>query len=308
MVPTVYIALCLIWSSTWLAIKFAIDDVPPLTAAAARFWLAVIVLLGVCVVRRVKLPDRRTQLAIVGWGVIQIGFSYAAVYCAEVHLSSGMTSVLFAAFPFSVAIVSARVAGGERWRAGKVFGLICGMLGVAVVFLDQLAVASTTAAVAVIAVLLATVACGFSIVHIKRDHSHRNTLALTTCQLLGGAIALTAAAMVVEQPLQAHWTTASLLATAYLAIFGSAIAFFGYYWLLKHMEGTTVATITFVTPVLAIVLGWLILDEAVTPTLILGAVLVLTGVRSVAMSERASRPAPLWDASKASRHDQLERV
>jgi len=291
MVPFVYISLCLIWSSTWLAIKFAIDDVPPLTASAARFWLAVIVLVGACVVKRVKLPDRRTQWAIVGWGVIQIGISYAAVYCAEVHISSGMTSVLFAAFPFSVAIFSARMSGGERWRVGKVFGLVSGMLGVTVVFLDQLVVASATAAVSVIAVLVATVACGFSIVHIKRDHSHRDTLALTTFQLLGGAIALTAAAMIFERPFQADWTIASVAATAYLAIFGSAIAFFGYYWLLKHLEGTTVATITFVTPVLAIVLGWLILDEAVTPTLILGAGLVLVGVRSVAMSERASRPA-----------------
>ncbi len=286
MVFFVYVLLCLIWSSTWLGIKYVIDDVTPVTAAAARFVLAALIYLGIHLFRRINFPsDRRTCLAIMGMGVAQISISYTTTYWAEVHISSGMTAVLFATFPLVVAALSARLVSGESWTKRKAIGLACGLAGVGVVFHDQLSLDSEMAAYAVAAVVFGAGCCGVSIVYIKRWFNHHDTVALTGLQMFGAAISLTVMAFVFERPLAVHWTVPAILSTVYLAIFGSAIAFFGYYWLLKRIEGTAVAAITFVTPVLALVLGWVFRDEGVSWSLLIGAAFVLFGVRFVVTSK-----------------------
>ena len=286
MVVAVYIGLCLIWGSTWLAITYVIDDVPSCTAAAARFWVATAVYLVVHVFRRIRFPaDWRTRLGMVACGAPQIGISYSLVYWAEGHISSGLTAVLFATFPFFVAIFSAWLVEGEGWTRAKLIGLVCGMFGVSIVFMDQLEVESMTKPMAVAAVIAAAFSCGASVVWIKRHYMRYDTVALTASQLLGGSIALTAAAFVFESPLSAPWTPSAIFATLYLAVLGSAVAFFGYYWLLKRIEGTAVAAINFVTPVLAVFLGWLFRDETITPWLLIGGGLVFAGIRLVVRSQ-----------------------
>lgn len=285
MVVAVFVILCLIWSSTWLGITYVIADVPPLTGAAARFVLATLLYFGVHLVRRIKFPrDWRTCIAIIVMGVPHISISYATTYWAEQHISSGMTAVLFATFPFVVAAVSAWLIVEEAWTRRKAIGLVCGFLGVGVVFYEQLVFDSDMAALAVTAVVLGAVSCGVSIVYIKRYFNHHDTVALTALQMVGAAVSLAMVAFMFESPLKVQWTTPAILGTVYLAVFGSAIAFFGYYWLLKRMEGTAAASITFVTPVLALLLGWIFRDEQVTWTLLVGATLVLVGVRFVVTS------------------------
>lgn len=300
MIVAVYIGLCFIWGSTWLAITYVIDDMPSCTSAAARFWVATSVYLAVHAFRRIQFPaDWRTRLGMVAWGAPQIGVSYSLVYWAEGHISSGLTAVLFATFPFFVAGFSAWLIEGEVWTKAKFIGLVCGLLGVCIVFADQLRVESRAAPVAVAAVVTAAFSCGASIVWIKRRYMHCDTVALTASQLLGGSMTLTVMAFLLESPLSAPWTPKAILATIYLAIFGSAIAFFGYYWLLKRIDGTAVATIQFVTPVLAVLLGWLVRDETITPWLLIGGGLVFAGVRLVLRSQAArTEPAANRSACK----------
>lgn len=297
MIVAVYIGLCCIWGSTWLAITYVIDDVPSCTAAAARFWVATAAYVVVHAFRRIRFPtDWRTRLGMVAWGAPQIGIAYSLVYWAEGHISSGLTAVLFATFPFFVAGFSAWLIEGEGWTKAKFIGLVCGMLGVGVVFMDQLAATSMTKPVAVAAVVAAAFSCGASVVWIKRRYMHYDTVALTASQLLGGSMTLTAVAFLFEEPLSAPWTPKAIFATLYLAVFGSAIAFFGYYWLLKRIEGTAVAAINFVTPVLAVLLGWQVRGETITPWLLIGGGLVFAGVRLVLRSQ-AGRDGPAASGS-----------
>ena len=286
----VYIILCLIWSSTWSAITYVIKDVPPITGAAARFWLAAMIFFAVHLIRPIRFPSSwRVRLALLAWGVPQIAVSYAVVYWSELHISTGMTALLFATYPFFVAMFSARWLAGEAWNFGKLLGLVCGIVGVGLVFLESLKLSSELAPYAATGVVISAFACGISIVMIKRHYINVDTIALTSLQMTGGAIALTIVAFAIEQPLRASWTTSSLLATGYLAVFGSAIAFLGYYWLVKKFDTTIGATITFVTPPLAIFWGWLFLDEKVSAWVLLGAVFVLLGIRSVLTGARSAR-------------------
>ena len=298
MTVAVYEILCLIWGSTWLAITYVVEDVPPVTSAAVRFWLAALVFLGVHLIRPIRFPRAwRTCLGMIVFGVPQFTVSYATVYWAEQHISSGMTSVLFAAFPFWVAGFSAWFLKAEPWTGGKLVGLVCGILGVGTVLLNpapaahavtegQASSSTLQTVLAVWGVLAATAVCGLSVVWIKRLYHSQDTIALTALQLLGGALGLTVVALILEEPAAVRWTLQSALATVYLAIFGSAVAFLGYYWLLQRIEGTTVATVTFVTPILALILGWLFRGERITWWLLVGSLLVLAGLRSVAVSGR----------------------
>jgi drug/metabolite transporter (DMT)-like permease len=230
------------------------------------------------------------------FGVPQFTVSYAVVYWAEQHISSGMTSVLFAAFPFWVAGFSAWLLKSETWTSRKFVGLVCGILGVGTVLMNpapaahaagaEVASNGSEAVLAVWALLATTAICGISITWVKRLYHDQDTFALTSMQLLGGALGLSVVALILEDPLSVRWTVQSALATVYLAVFGSVLAFLGYYWLLKRIEGTMVATVTFVTPILALLLGWLVRGETITWWLLVGSLLVLIGLRSVAISGR----------------------
>jgi len=294
----VYVTLCVIWSSTWLAITVVIRDVPPVSGAAARFWLAAAIYLSFHAVRRLSFPaDLRSRLGMIALGIPQITVSYSFVYWGEQYISSGMTALLFATFPLWVAVFSARWVVGEPWTLYKFIGLVCGIVGVAVVSLKPAESAITTDGVtstslpmlATLGVLFGAFVCGLSIVWIKRLYGGQNAVALTASQMLGGALGLTAAAFMLEEPMAIEWTRRAVIATVYLAVFGSALAFFGYYWLLQRVEGTLVATINFVTPVLTIFFGWLVLGEPLSANLFVGGALVLAGVWSVVGSAKRSR-------------------
>jgi len=278
----------------WQIIARVIDQGSRLSAVR----LAAAIYLSLHAIRRISFPrDWRTRLGMIALGVPQITVSYSFVYWAERYISSGMAALLFATFPLWVATFSARWLAGERWTPGKFIGLVCGIVGVAVVSFRPAkaaiatggAGASNLPTLATIGVLFGSFVCGLSIVWIKRLYGRHDAVALTASQMFGGAIGLTAAAFVLEKPLSAEWTPNAIAATVYLAVFGSALAFFGYYWLLQRVEGTLVATINFVTPVLTIFFGWLVLHEPLSGNLFVGGALVIAGVWSVVGSAKRNR-------------------
>lgn len=275
----VYLGLCVIWGSTWLGIKYVVADVPPLTGLAVRFWVAVAVLGLYYAVRGRAVPvTARQAVAILAINAPPASLSYFLVYWAEGFIPSGLTSVVFATFPFFVAALSAVLLPNEPWTARKTLGLLCGIAGVGLIYYDQLRVSSAREAVAVVAVLGSALVSGLSVVVIKRWFQGVDAVALTATQLLGCAVLLTVVAGLLEAPLDVRWTRSAALATLYLGVIGTALAFFGYYWLLQRVPGTTVATLTFVTPFVAVLLGWLVADEALSAWLVAGGFLVLTGV------------------------------
>ncbi|NOT00198.1 MAG: DMT family transporter [Phycisphaerales bacterium] len=290
MVAAVFIALCLIWSSTWVVIVYATDGVPPCTSAAVRFWIASALLMVVHLFRPIAFPrDWRTRLGILGLGVPHIGISYALVYWAEQHISSGLTAVVYLTYPCFVAAYSAWLFTQERWTAGKVAGLVFGIVGVCVVSFDENMVRGSVAIMGVLAALLSSAISSFVVVAIKRWYAHHDSVAITVLQLLAGAITLTVFALLLEFDEKTDWKPRVVAATLYLAIFGSAIAFFGFYWLLKRVESTVASMITFVFPPLAVGWGWLLKNEPVTKNLFVGGALVLIGVWLVVRaSARAS--------------------
>lgn len=268
-------------------IKVGLRGAPPLTAVSLRFLIASLLVGAWILARRVRLPRTRRFWALsLTLGVCQIAISYMLVYWAEQRISSGLTAVLYSTMPLVVA-VGARILLGDRLSAAKMTGIAVGIGGVGLIFSDHLHVDSS---LGVAAVLTSVVFASLSSVLTKKigvGYDPQALLLPTFC--VGGLVTLgVAAACERSNPLS--YDTLTWVTILYLAVVGSVLAFSLYLWVLRHIEVTVVSYQTFIIPILAVLLGWLLLDETISPRTGLGAALILGGI-SVA-TFHASRTDP----------------
>jgi drug/metabolite transporter (DMT)-like permease len=273
-----YVCLCLIWGSTWLAIKIGLDDAPPCWSAAIRFVIAFLLIFLIGKIRRVEYPRRFGDFVNIAIpGVFLYGFSYLLVYLAEVHIDSALTAVLFAVFPFLVAGFSFLMLKEEKPRGIQWLGVVAGFVGVVIVFYDALR-ESHFIFWGSLMVILSSMSSAFGTVYVRARLRNYDISMMVSIQMAAGALFLIITSVIFE-PLSAfEITPKSVITILYLAIFGSVIAFSGYYWLLKRTDALIVSMIAVITPVIAVVLGILVRSELFTLETALGSVLILLGV------------------------------
>lgn len=287
-----YILLCLIWGSAWIAIKIGLTEAPPLTTAAIRFTLSALILAAIALARGYKYPSSLKSLARLGYpGIFMYGLSYALVYFAEQYIDSGLAAVLFGAYPFFVAILTWVKYQNEKLGAVAWLGMVIGFVGVVLISFDSL----QTSGDLFLGVLLAVgapLAAAWGIVIHKQHYSGENIVVAVNVQMIFGGIPLILAAALFENWRDFNVSLESVGSILYLAIFGTVVTFLSYYWLLRHMRLTTVSLIAFVTPMVAIFIGVLFADEKMTPLIMLGTSLILSGVflvvrRSAAVPQKS---------------------
>ena len=274
----VFIGLCLVWGSTWLAIKVSLESIPPLLGVALRFTLSAACLVLIAILRRDRWPRGvRTHVQLAAVGVLSFCLSYCFVYLGECHISSGLTSILFATFPFFIAIVSHFLLPGERLTWWKMAGVIVGFAGVVVLFQGDLRAGSGSAA-GIALVVGGAFASALSNVYGKPILQRLGVIPFTTAGMLYGSAADWAAWLVFERGQPARWTAAGIASTVYLALFGTVATFLGYFWLLQRTDATRLSLFTFITPVVAMAAGGLFLGEELSPWLFSGSALILAGI------------------------------
>ena len=277
----VYVLLCLIWGSTWMAIKIGLDDLPPLWASTLRFALAVLVLYSLVLARRLRLPR-----ALGGWlrlgypGLYMYGASYALVYMAEQRISSALTAVLFASFPIFVAVLSAWLLREERLRRKGWLGLLLGLAGVVLISLDSLQ-GSTSLFVGTILALGGSLASAYGVVIHKKHFASEDIVVTAVVQMTVGLVPMLVAALVLERFADVNMTLPAIGSILYLTILGTIVAFLGYYWLLKRMQAVAVALVAFITPLVAILIGVVGFGESFAVAHVGGTLLILCGVALV---------------------------
>jgi len=278
--PLAYVAICLIWGSTYLAIKVGLESFQPFFYAGIRYLLATVLAFGVARWRGVSFsgPLRRWWRALVV-GVLFIGTCNGLVFWAETRLDSGFTALLITANPLWVALLTPLFPGegrlGPRGWAGVVVGLAGSVLIINPARMEAFALTAALAVLGSVVIWSATSLWvrGF------RDSYH--PLALTVVQMASGAVVLLAAAALHGPALAGPVTTRAVAALAFLVVFGSLVAFFAYFYLLQHWDAARVASSTYINPVVALILGALILGEAITWNMLLGGAIVLLGVTLV---------------------------
>jgi drug/metabolite transporter (DMT)-like permease len=281
----VWLLLCCIWGSTWLFIKLGLADLPPFTFAGIRFLIASIVLLILLRVRGLSLPRFRRDwflLAIVG--VTAFSLNYGLLFWGEQYISSGLAALLQATTPAFGLIVAHYYLPGERITPAKIVGVLIGVLGVGVIFSNQLSVAGPRALAGRIALLFSAVCVAFSNVWVKAYCRHLDPIVLAAGQMMCGLIPLLLIGVPLEgNPFEFHWTPMALAALFYLAIVGSVIAFILYYWLMRNMDVTKTMLISLVTPVVAVTLGMIVLKETLEWRTIAGGVMIMFGIALIVL-------------------------
>ncbi len=274
-----YITACLVWGSTWLAIKIGLEGVPPLLGAGLRFLLASIILYAIVKAAHIEIPrtpEAKRIYAVLA--VLSYTIPFAFVYWSEQHIPTGLASVLFAAFPFWVGIFSHIMLEHERLNAFKVAGIIIGFAGIVVIFAEDLRVEDANAFIAMLMMLASPIMQAYCLVLVKKIGQPISPIAFTCVGMFFSSIALLLLSLGLEAYDEVVWSTETVGSILYLATVGSVVVFVAYYWLLKRMEAVYLSLISFITPIIAVALGTVVLDEQLHPNVMLGAGLVLVGL------------------------------
>jgi len=289
----VWLILCCIWGSTWLFIKLGLADLPPLTFAGIRFVIACTILFVIIRLRHLQLPRARADwilLAIAG--TLSFGFNYGLVFWGEQYISSGLAALLQATLPAFGLVFAHLYLPGERLSWAKIGGVVLGVCGVGVVFSNQLAIAGRLALAGCVALILSAMFAAYSNVLVKKYGKHLDPAILAAGQMFFGLLLLLAVGISLEgNPLRLHWTPIALVALVYLAVVGSVIAFLLYYWLVLNIDVTKSMLIALVTPVVAVLLGMIVLDEQIGWRTLAGGAMIMLGIAFIVV-RRAKNKTP----------------
>ncbi len=278
MVTFLYVLVCLIWGSTWIAIKFGLEGVPPFLGAGLRFALAAAVLWALVLLQKVpwRLSSDGRRAAPVA-GVLGFGICYGLVYWSETRVSSGLVAVLHALVPLVVAVMTAFVVKTETLTRRKAIGILIGTSGVVLLFWPEKGVVAADGW-GLLAALLAGLGAGVNLtvqsVYSKKDDAR----ALNAWGMSIGAAILLSMSLLLERGTPVTWSAANAGALLYLSLAGSVVAFLSYYRLIRLMPATQVSLITLIFPAVALVLGWLVLGETIGRNGLHGIVLIMGGV------------------------------
>ena len=279
----------LIWGSTYLAIRVMVETVPPLLGSGVRFSLAGAVMLGVLSLRRSVRPTRAQLLSALLVGLLLPGAN-AVVTVAEQEVPSSVAALLIASVPLWVILM--RRGSGERVSRAGIGAVLVGFAGVALLVRpgEQSGDATMLGLAAVVFAAVMWASGSFASPRLKLP---RDPLVSTGWQMLLGGLVIVAVGLALGEASDVDpqaFSTRSVLALGYLIVFGSWVAFTAYAWLLQNAPISKVSTYAYVNPVVAIVLGFLILDEVVTPITVIGAAIIIVAVALVVRIETARRP------------------
>jgi len=276
----VWLILCGIWGSTWLFIKLGLNDLPPVTFAGIRFVIASIILFVFIRIRGLTLPRDSGDWAFLAiTGILSFSLNYGLVFWGEQYISSGLAALLQATLPAFGLVIAHFYLPGERMTWTKIAGVILGVLGVGVVFSNQLRIAGGKALAGSVALVFSAFFAAYSNVLVKARGQKLNPAILAAGQMLFGLIPLLLIGFGLEgSPLHFHWTIMSVVAMLYLALVGTVLAFLLYYWLVHNMEVTKSMLIALVTPVVAVILGMLVLREELNWRTLAGGAMIMAGI------------------------------
>jgi drug/metabolite transporter (DMT)-like permease len=282
------LAIYIVWGSTYLAIRFAVATIPPFVMASARFLLAGGLLF---VVRRAlgdPIPTRREWLGAGTLGVFLLLGGNGGVSWAEQYVPSGLTALMVASSPLWMLLLEAFLPGGRRPTRRAVLGVIAGFIGILLLFWPGEGSLLAINPWGALAVLVATLSWAFGSIYSRNLHLPASPMMGTAAEMLVGGLALGLLGLFSGDFARlnlAAISTSSLLGTLYLIVFGALVGFSAYTWLLRVAPTSLVSTYAYVNPLVALVLGVLLGNEAIGPRTLLAAAVILGSVALITVNK-----------------------
>jgi len=284
-----FAAVYVVWGSTYLAIRFGVETIPPFMMAGMRFAGAGLLLYGWARVRGAPAPARHEWRSAAVIGLLLLFVANGGVTWAEQRVPSGIAALLAATVPLWIVVLDWAVHGAARPRPGVVVGLAVGLAGVLILIgPDQLLGSRRLDITGIAVLLLAAVSWAAGSLYARGARLPSSPLLATSMEMLSGAAALFLLAGLTGE-FQRFDPGAvagrSWLSVAYLSLFGSIIGFSAYVWLLRVAHASRVATYAYVNPVIAILLGWSLAGEAFTVQMLVAAAVIVVAVVMIITSQ-----------------------
>ena len=278
-----WIMVCLIWGTTYLAMRICLETIPPLLMGGLRFSAAGILLTTVLALRGERLPRPNALPSLAILGFFMIGFGNGGVVWAEQTVASGLTAVLVATSPFWMVGIDALVPPRVPLTARRVLGLVVGFCGIVMLVWPEIQLGGGRRfLLGVVSVQIACVGWAVGSAYSRRrGHGaakDENVLMTAAFQMLFGGLWLLVAGLVIREGPRLTFNARTAAALTYLILVGAIAAFSAYAYALKHLPVATVSLYAYINPLIAVVLGTVILKEPFSARMAMAAAVVLVGV------------------------------
>ena len=274
-----YLLITILWGSTWVAIRIGLDDLTPVFAAGSRFVVASVFIYLIMRYRGIKLQtDSESVKLYILMSLFSFVLPFGFVYWGEQFISSGLTSVLFAVFPIQVSIFSRMYFPNEKIGIYKALGIVLSFGGIIVIFSENLSFDVGSDFLPMLLIVIASGMQAWIAVVIKKYGNHLNSLSMNFVPLFSAGIIMVLFGLLFEERETLYFSASAVGSVFYLAFFGTVLTFTTYYWLMKRINVVLLALSAFITPILALIIGWIILDEHLTTRNFIGSVFVLIGI------------------------------
>lgn len=288
-------AVCIIWGTTYLAIRIGVMDFPAFLFSGIRQIIAGIILSAfMLTVGKVKWPSNKELLiqAIGGFFMITLGNGFVGY--GEVYVSSGLAAIICSMMPIWVILINLKVSEDEKPTVPVIVGLIIGLSGILLIFREHLGEFSNPVyTVGIVMIFIANLGWAGGSVWMKRKNQHSNAFLNAGLQMFFGGVFMLPASLAFDDYTNIVWTTDVLYSLIYLILMGSVVAYACYSYAIKKLPMTIVSMYAYINPLVAVLLGWLVLDEKLN--LIIGVAMIIT-IAGIYIVNRGYQLRNLWRA------------
>jgi len=285
-----WIAVCIIWGTTYLAIRIGVEHIPPMLFAGLRWIIAGIIFVTFLKIKGKKLPAIKYLLPISVAGISLIGFGNGLVVTGEQFIGSGLAALLLTTVPFWVVGIEAFIPSGPKMNFIIISGLLLGLFGISLIFNgDWAQLLDPSYLLGVLCMLGAVIAWSFGTVYSKYKKASVHPLMSAAVQMLIAGTLQAVLGLVLGEAADVSLHANGILSFFYLVVAGSIFGYSSYIYAIEHLPLSLVSTYAYINPVIALFLGWLVLDEKLNLAIVIAAAVIIIGVIIVKRGAKKQR-------------------
>lgn len=277
-----WVSVCIVWGTTYLAIRIGVAHIPPMLFAGIRWIIAGIIFVSALKLTHKKFPPIKDLKHIAVMGLLMLGIGNGLVVTGEQFISSGLAALLITTVPFWVVGFDSLAVKKSVFNKYIVSGLLLGLVGVSAIFGDNWRdLFNTEYLIGVLNILGAVIAWSLGSVYSKHKRINAHPLMSAAVQMLVAGFAQTLLGIILGEISRVSFNQEGIYSLAYLIVFGSILGYGSYIYAIEHLPLSLVSTYAYINPIIAVFLGRLVLDEKLNLYVILAAVLIIAGVMLV---------------------------